>query len=74
MKSKGGVFGAASLLLLLATLGAVIFPGNLPHWAIFLTLAATFAIVSVFMHGRPDFCATLNDSYWRLAEQEQIQA
>jgi hypothetical protein len=47
MKALGGVLGAATFLLLLATVGSAEFPGKGPHWAILLGLAGFCAVLSV---------------------------
>jgi drug/metabolite transporter (DMT)-like permease len=47
MKSIGGILGGASLLLLLAAVGGVVFPGEVPSWTIMLGLAAVCAVLSV---------------------------
>jgi len=47
MKSIGGILGAVSVLLLLATVGAAIFPENTPNWKLLLGGAVVCAVLSV---------------------------
>lgn len=47
MKSIGGILGAVSVLLLLATVGAAMFPENTPNWTILLGAAVVCAVLSV---------------------------
>ena len=47
MRSIGGILGAVTFLLLLATMGAAMFPGDMPNWMILLGAAVVTAILSV---------------------------
>jgi CDP-diglyceride synthetase len=47
LKSISGVLGAATLLLLLATAGSVMFPEKTPSWVIMLGAAIVCGVLSV---------------------------
>jgi hypothetical protein len=49
LKSIGGVLGAATLLLLLATAGSAVFPEQTPHWTVLLGAAVVCAVLSVIL-------------------------
>lgn len=47
LKSISGVLGAATLLLLLATAGSVMFPEKTPSWVIMFGAAMVCGVLSV---------------------------
>lgn len=47
MRSIGGILGAVTFLLFLATMGAAMFLGDMPNWMILLGAAVVTAIPSV---------------------------
>ncbi|TWU17468.1 hypothetical protein [Bythopirellula polymerisocia] len=47
LKSISGILGAATLLLLLATVGSVMFPEKTPSWAILFGAATVCGVLSV---------------------------
>ena len=49
LKSISGVLGAATMLLLVATAGSVMFPEKTPSWAIFFGAAIICGVLSVIM-------------------------